>query len=135
MAKRNVNRGRESASLESVVGAVTYGVWVDMLKRLVPGGRTHRLAPLAAGMLQYAADRASQRSRGAPREGSVASALLSAIEETDAGGDVTYLAEIVEQLFRDAGVKSIRSNRRGDRYSLVDAAIAEFVRWDSMPWE
>ncbi len=96
---------------------------------------THRLAPLVAGMLQYAADRASQRSRGAPREGSVASALLSAIEETDAGGDATHLAEIVERLFRDAGVKSIRSNRRGDRYSLVDAAIAEFVRWDSMPWE
>ena len=35
---------KPTATLESVVGSSTYNVWVDMLKRLVPGSRTHRLA-------------------------------------------------------------------------------------------
>lgn len=135
MANRKVTSRKQNAGLESVVGTVTYGVWVDMLKRLVPAGRTHRLAPIVAGMLQYATERASQRSRGAPREGSVASALLSATEHKDDSAHAGHLAAIVEQLFRDAGVKSIRADRRGERYSLVDAAIEEFLRWDSMPWE
>jgi hypothetical protein len=135
VAKRKVNNRKQNVSLKSVVGEATYGVWVDMLKRLVPGGRTHRLAPMVAGMLQYASERASQGSRGAVREGSVASVLLSAAEDEDEIGHAGRLAAIVDQLFLDAGVKSIRVNRRGERYSLVDAAIEEFVRWDSMPWE
>jgi hypothetical protein len=135
VAKRKLNRRKDNASLESVVGAATYAVWVDMLRHLVPGGRTHRLAPMVAGMLQYAAERASRRSRAAPREGSVENALLSTMEYEDDDPHVSQLAEIVEQLFRDAGVKFIRVNRRGERYSLVDAAMDEFVRWESMPWE
>ena len=43
-------------SLKTVVGQETYDVWVDMLRRLVPEGRTHRLAPMIAGMLQYGFD-------------------------------------------------------------------------------
>lgn len=135
MAKRNVTRRKRTASLASVVGEATYGVWVDMLKRLVPGGRTHRLAPMVAGMLQYAAERASQRSRGTPPERSVAGTLISAMEDEGDSAHTGHLAEIVEQLFRDAGAKSIRADRRGQRYSLVHAAIEEFLRWDSMPWE
>jgi hypothetical protein len=126
---------KPTATLESVVGSSTYNVWVDMLKRLVPGSRTHRLAPLVAGMLQYAADRANQRSRGALREGSVAAALLNATEHEDDDPLAEDLPYLVERLFRDAGVRSSRADRRGDRYSLVDAAIQEFVRWESMPWE
>lgn len=45
---------RKNQSLQAVVGAQTYATWVDMLRRLVPDGRTHRLAPLVAGMRQYA---------------------------------------------------------------------------------
>lgn len=135
MAKRNVSSRKRAGSLASVVGEATYGVWVDMLKRLVPGGRTHRLAPMVAGMLQYAAERAFQRSRGTPPEGSVAGALISLMEEEGDSAHTDHLAEIVEQLFRDAGVKSVRADRRGQRYSLVDAAVEEFIRWDSMPWE
>lgn len=43
---------RQKQSLQEVVGAQTYTSWVDMLRRLAPDGRTHRLAPLVAGMLQ-----------------------------------------------------------------------------------
>jgi hypothetical protein len=135
VAKRKVNERTQNVSLKSVVGEATYRVWVDMLKHLVPDGRTHRLAPMVAGMLQYASERGYQRSRAAPREGSVASVLLSAAEHEDEIGHAGRLTAIVEQLFLDAGVKSSRVSRRGERYSLVDAAIEEFVRWDSMPWE
>ena len=135
MGKKRASTEKQKATLESVVGASTYRVWVDMLKRLVPGGRTHRLAPLVAGMLQYATERAYERSRGAPKERSVAAALLNAREHEEDGPPAGDLSELVERLFRDAGVKSSRADRRGERYSLVDAAIQEFVRWDSMPWE
>ena len=135
MGKKRVRTEKEEATLESVVGASTYGVWLEMLKVLVPGGRTHRLAPLVAGMLQYSAERADQRLRAAPREGSVAAALLNASEHEEDGTPAGHLGELVERLFRDAGVKSRRVDRRGERYSVVAAAIQEFVRWDSMPWE
>ena len=41
-------------SLKNVVGNETYTVWVDMLKTLVPHGRTHRLSVVVASMLAYA---------------------------------------------------------------------------------
>ena len=44
----------DNQSLKSLVGAKTYKVWVDMVQSLVPHGRTHRLAPLVAGMLHHA---------------------------------------------------------------------------------
>jgi hypothetical protein len=133
--KKKVSPKSQTASLESVVGSPTYGVWVDMLKRLAPNGRTHRLAPLVAAMLQYAAEHADHRLRGAPREGSVAAALLNASEHEDDGTPAADLVLLVDRLFRDAGVKTHRADRRGQAYSSVDAAIQEFVRWDSMPWE
>ena len=45
---------RAKQSLKQVVGARTYGVWTEMLKTLVPGGRTHRLSVVVAAMLQNA---------------------------------------------------------------------------------
>jgi len=41
----------------------------------------------------------------------------------------------VSRLLDDAGVPHTRTNRRGDKYSLADASIDEFVRWFDMPWE
>jgi len=41
-------------SLSKVVGEDTYAVWVRILRKLVPDGRTHRLAVMVAGMLQHA---------------------------------------------------------------------------------
>jgi hypothetical protein len=38
--------------VKSVVGTKAYNVWLDMLRCLVPHGRTHRLSVLVAGMLQ-----------------------------------------------------------------------------------
>ena len=45
---------KQKRSLQAVVGTETYDVWTKMLHDLVPDGRTHRLAPIIAGMLHYA---------------------------------------------------------------------------------
>src|SRR6266478_3536549 len=52
----------KSRSFSGVVGADTYKVWVRMLRELVPDGRTHRLAVMLAGMLQYAVVMAAAKS-------------------------------------------------------------------------
>ncbi len=112
-----------------------YGVWVEMLRRLVPEGRTHRLSPLVGGILQYAAACTLKKFGRRPPGGSVAEALLSA-----SAGDVVVarsavLSEAVEQLFLDAKVEYLRTGRRRDAYSLVEGSVAEFLRWHAMPWE
>ena len=121
-------------SLKAVVGQETYEVWTKMLHSLVPDGRTHRLATMIAGMLQYAADVAYKRYGDGPEEGSIASVLLMASEAGDSD-DIPNLFGIVEQLFKDAGVGHQRVNHRGHGYSIAESAIHEFISWYNMPWE
>jgi hypothetical protein len=109
-------------SLKQIVGQKTYSVWVEMLRQLVPEGRTHRLAPLVAGMLQYTADMAYQKYGDNPDEGSVAHVLMMA-------------SDVYEQLFEDAQASAERVSSRGDDYSIIESAIYEFIHWYDMPWE
>ena len=125
----------KSRSLEEVVGNETYRVWTAMLTRLVPNGRTHRLAPLIAGMLQYAASAGIDGAGTNPPEGSVAYSLLVASEEPGPEFAAEELADLLERLFEDAGVVSDRVDSRGNPYSILDAAVQEFVSWYNMPWE
>ena len=67
---------KHKRSLKTLVGQPTYDVWVDMLRRLVPEGRTHRLAPMIAGMLQYACLIAHEEGSDEAEEGSAASILI-----------------------------------------------------------
>ena len=127
-------RGSER-TLESIVGPETYGVWVAMLAALVPGGRSHRLVPLIGGMLQYASGLAYRKFKRKPPKNSAAVSLLDALEDPDPESALGEISDIVERLFRDANVPHGRTNHRGDAYSIVDAAVAEFVQWDLMPWE
>ena len=115
------------------MGETTYDVWLDMLRALVPGGRTHRLAPIVAGMLRYAAERSTKKT-SPQRESRAFVDALSAFEEGDDDASVT-VAGSVQRLFRDAGVRAGRVSRDGDSYSIVDAALHEFRQWGDMPWE
>jgi hypothetical protein len=126
-------RRRSEPSLRSVVGDKTYAVWLDMLKTLVPGGRTHRVAPLVAGMLRYASARSTKSRRHRGPSDAVVDALV-ALEEGDDDA-VILVTDAVQQLFRDAGVRATRASRRGEPYSIADAAIHELQHWDAMPWE
>lgn len=122
-------------SLQEIVGKETYTVWVEMLRQLVPDGRTHRLAPLVAAMLQYASTLASEKYGDNPEEDSAAQALLEASDAYDPEEAMGLISELVEELFEAAGVEFRRTSARGDRYSIIESAAYEFIHWYDMPWE
>jgi hypothetical protein len=137
MARRKPEREKPEAglkpSLKSVVGDTTYGVWLDMLKVLVPGGRTHRLAPIVAGMLRYAAEQSAKNARRHLPARALADALIALDEGDDDSASLVTIA--VQRLFHDAGVRATRHSRSGAQYSVVETSVHEFQRWDAMPWE
>jgi len=135
-AARTKHRREDAApSLRPLVGARVYSVWLDMLKQLVPHGRTHRLSVFVAGCLQYAAGRASERwGTKMPPDGTAAQTLLSAWESGPEEAEST-VSRLVERLFLDAGVRFRRVNHHGQEYSIADDAASEFMRWEDMPWE
>jgi hypothetical protein len=126
---------KRKRSLEEVVGKETYALWVDMLRRLVPDGRTHRLSVVVAAMLQYAYLIATDNLDDDVEEGSAAQALLDATDGGDPEEVGEYLYDIVDRLFKDAKVKHKRTSARGEDYSIAEDALEEHVRWFDMPWE
>jgi hypothetical protein len=124
-----------SRSLKDMVGADTYDAWVVMLRKLVPDGRTHRLAVMVAGMLQYAVVMAAAKSAKDKDRGSLAFSLLEASEVNDPDEVKELIHDAVVQLFKDAKVRFERINARGDKYSLAEDSYEEFIHWYDMPWE
>jgi len=125
---------KSSNSIKRIVGAKVYDVWLEMLRELVPWGRTHRLAVIVAGMLQYASAVAAE-DKDVDKEGSVAWRLVTATETSDPEEVGELVLYLLKQLFDDAGVKSARTSAKGMPYSIVENAIEEYVRWEDMPWE
>ncbi|MBN1449796.1 MAG: hypothetical protein JW963_02185 [Anaerolineales bacterium] len=125
---------KSKRSLQDVVGKGTYSVWVDMLRELVPDGRTHRLSVVIAGMLHYATVLAEKLDEDELEEDSVA---LSLINANEMGSDEIKdeLHDVVKELFKDAGVTFDRVSKRGDSYSIADEAYNEFVSWFDYPWD
>ena len=125
---------KSKRSLQDVVGKETYTVWVDMLRELVPDGRTHRLSVVVAAMLQYALTLAEYLDEDELEEDSVA---LSLINANEMGSDEIKdeLHDVVKRLFKDAGVTFDRVSKRGDSYSIADEAYNEFVSWFDYPWD
>ena len=121
-------------TLKQIVGQKTYSVWVDMVRSLAPQGRTHRIAPLVAGMLHYATDMAYKKHGDNPEEGSVAQALIIGSEMYDME-EAKEVSKLIEQLFTDAKVKFQRTSSRGERYTIIESIIYEFMHWYDMPWE
>lgn len=120
--------------IELVVGKKTYDVWTDMLKNMVPDGRTHRLSVLLGGMLVYAEQIAFKKSKS----NSVARKLTLLFEEAYENyieGDVKDLLDLAESLLKDAKVKYKRVSSRGDCYSIAEEAVYQYLHWEDMPWE
>jgi len=118
--------------LNEIVGDDVYKVWLEMLRRLVPQGRTHRLAPTIAAMLQFAAHVASEK--GKAEKGSVAEILLAA-DDAGYGEGEEMLLPIVQRLFKDAGVEYARTSARGENYSVAEETAREYISWFNYPWE
>jgi hypothetical protein len=125
---------KSKRSLQDVVGKETYTVWVDMLRELVPDGRTHRLSVVIAGMLQYATAIAEKLDEDELEEDSVASSLINA-NEMDPDQLKRDLHDVVKKVFRDAGVAFDRVSKRGDPYSIADEAYNEYFSWYDYPWD
>jgi hypothetical protein len=123
---------KSKRSLEDVVGEKVYNVWVDMLRELVPDGRTHRLSVVIAGMLHYATAIAEQFDEDELEEDSVA---LSLINANEMGPDEVKdeLHDVMKRLFHDAGVAFDRVSKRGEPYSVADEAYNEYVSWYDYP--
>ena len=144
---RGATSGRRFMTLREIVGPTTYSVWTEMLAQLVPESRTHRIAPLVAGMLQFASKKSFPLSRGRLAKGSLAEALAYGPDDPDEfdsslntgtvpeGSEQVTIRGAVARLFRDAKVKYVRTNAKGDRYSIVDAILMEYHQWHLMPWE
>ena len=127
-------------SLEDVVGPNVYKTWVDtkdfaFVHVLVPDGRTHRLAPLVAAMLQYALALAENMRDADEDENSVAASLLATTEVGDSSEVKALLHDAVTKLFKDARVGFQRTSARGVSYSIADDAYEEYLHWDFKPWE
>jgi len=120
--------------MKAVVGAKIYNVWLDMLKSLVPHGRTHRLSVMVAGMLQYAQEVAYKKAESNSKAKKLAESFESAFESSDEEY-LDKIIEIAEKLFEDAGVHYKKKNRKGKSYSIAEEAAYEFLNWGNMPWE
>ena len=105
-----------------------------MLKRLVPGGRTHRLSVVAASMLQIAYEMALEKEKTNAKAKRVAEIFANACE-CEEESEMAPLINLTEKLFKDAGVSFGRANRKGVGYSIAEEAVQQFLHWDDMPWE
>jgi hypothetical protein len=125
---------KSKRSLQDVVGEETYGVWLNMLREIVPDARTHRLSVVVAAMLHYATEIAGKLGEDMLEKGSVA---LSLIDANEGGPDEVKreLHDVVKRLFQDAGVTFDRVSKRGEPYSIADEAYSEYCRWYDYPWE
>ena len=102
----------ENYSLKSVVGSTTYEVWIRMLQQLIPEGRTHRIAPLIAGMLQYATLISLEKYEDKNKE-TVAHNLVIAEEMSDFDEIKKILSEPLQQLFNDSNTIYNKMNYQG----------------------
>lgn len=128
-------RPKSKRSLQDVVGKETYTVWVEMLRALVPGGRTHRLSVVVAGMLHYALEQAEMIKHKNEEEHSVAMSLIDAAEAGYPDGIKELIHDVVARLFKDAGVAYERVSKRGEHYSIADEVYNEFASWFNYPWD
>jgi hypothetical protein len=120
--------------IKDVVGSKNYSVWLEMLKRLVPYGRAHRLSTVVASMLQVAYEMAQEKEESNAKARQLYSIFESAFEHDEEDG-MKPLLRITEQVFKDARVGFKRINRKGQGYSIIEEAVYQFLNWDAMPWE
>ena len=126
---------KSKRSFQDVVGKETYVVWVNMLREIVPDGRTHRLSVVIAGMLQYAFEIAQKINNKNENKHSAAMSITDAAETADPDEIKRLIHDLVERLFMDAGVESERISKRGERYSIAYEAYNEFARWFDYAWD
>lgn len=91
-SKKSNAKSEITQELEKLVGHEVYSSWIKMLQALVPHGRTHRLAVLVAGMLQYALDQGNVKSNS---NNSVSALLEEANDNNEFDDDLLYVVQVL----------------------------------------
>ncbi len=120
--------------IQTVVGKKVYSVWLDMLRRMVPMGRTHRLSVVLASMLQYTQEVAYEKNESSAKARKL-SEIFENSHENYIEGDTRELEKLAESILKDAGVKFKRTSARGHGYSIAVEAVNHYLHWDDLPWE
>jgi len=119
--------------LGRIVGKNIYDAWVAMLKALVPGGHTHRLAVVVAGMMLYAASVVDSND-----DDELVQSLLDTPEDPYDEDPVDVpdaLYRAFARLFKDAGLTFRPTRARGHDDSILEQAYVEFNRLNDYPWD
>lgn len=120
--------------IKDIVSKEEYEVWTNMLKTLVPYGRTHRLSVVIAGMLQYTYAVGNEKLDKCKNSRKFCE-IVDLLSDCYDGEGTEELELYVIELFKDAEVEYERMSSRGDPYSIVENAIDDFIAWENMPWE
>ncbi len=127
---KNVLEKIHTSHFEEILGNEIYNHWLEILAKLVPHGRTQRLSVFVASLLQYLWTKAQNKN-----ENPIFQALQYACENYGSEESEHIVVAIIEIIFRDANVRSNRSDSKGRGYSIAKSAADEFFNWSNMPWE
>jgi len=120
--------------IKEILDQSEYEFLLKLLKALVPEGRTHRLAVFMAGCLHYIHQIANQKQNGNPTAEKFSELADSLINDYNEDAH-TELEKSLKSLLKDANVKFIRTNSKGNSYSIIDTTMEEYISWFNMPWE
>ena len=120
---------------KDIVGAQPYSTLLQVLKRIGPGARTHRICVVIAGMLRFALSELPADCD----EGTLGHALITLDEEphlaAEDSEECELVSDLIDKLCREAGLRNLRESARGESYSIAENVIAEYTAWYNMPWE
>ena len=86
-------------------------------------------------MLLYAVDKSMQIKHRNEEKHSVAMSLIDANEVGYPEHIKELIHDVVDRLFKDAGVEYERVSKRGERYSIADEIYNEFSSWYDYLWD
>ncbi len=86
-------------------------------------------------MLKYAVDISMQIKHRNEEEHSVAMSLIDANEAGYPEAIKELIHDVVDRLFKDAGVKYQRVSKGGEHYSIADEIYNEFSSWYDYAWD
>ena len=120
---------------KKIIGPQIYIACLTILKAIGPDARTERISVIVAAMLRYALSKLSVRCK----QGSLGAALIALEGEpcldSDQSDEYRRVADLIEELCRESGMRNRRQSARGEPYSIAQSAIAEYCAWYNMPWE
>jgi len=120
---------------KEIVGVQSYSTFLDVLKKIGPDARTHRISVVIAAIMRFALMKVPRDCE----EGTLGKALVALDEEpylaSEESGEYQLVFDLVDDLCREAGIRNLRESSRVAPYSVAESAIREYTGWYDIPWE